>query len=59
MLHRHYLWGLALHKLPVALVLMGLMKSAGVNAVSRWFVLAVFGLMPLIGMYVYDYVMNS
>lgn len=51
--------GLALHKLPVALVLMGLMKSTGVSALSRWGVLAVFGLMPLIGMYGYDYVMHS
>ena len=51
--------GLALHKLPVALVLMGFMKSTGVSALSRWCLLAVFGLMPLIGMYVYDYIIDS
>ena len=44
--------GLALHKLPVALVLMGLMKSTGTKAITRWVMLSVFGLMPLVGMYI-------
>ena len=38
--------GLALHKLPVALVLMGLMKSTGTRAIQRWGMLMLFGLMP-------------
>lgn len=51
--------GLALHKLPVALVLMGLMKSTGTNIITRWGMLIMFGLMPLLGMWAYDSIMHS
>jgi hypothetical protein len=51
--------GLALHKLPVALVLMGLMKSTGTNVLIRWGMLIMFGLMPLLGMWGYDAIMHS
>lgn len=51
--------GLALHKLPVALVLMGLMKSTGTKVLTRWVMLCVFGLMPLVGMYSYDFLMHN
>ena len=51
--------GLALHKLPVALVLMGLMKSTGTKALTRWVMLGVFGLMPLVGMHTYDYLIHN
>lgn len=51
--------GLALHKLPVALVLMGLMKSTGTRAIQRWGMLVLFGVMPLIGMWTYDAIIHS
>lgn len=51
--------GLALHKIPVALVLMGLMKSTGTNVITRWGMLALFGLMPLIGMWAYETIISS
>ena len=51
--------GLALHKLPVALVLMGLIKSTGASKVSRWCLLILFGLMPGLGMYIYDLIIHS
>ena len=51
--------GLAIHKFPVALVLMGLMKSIGSSAIVRWGLLSMFGLMPLLGMYFYDSILHS
>ena len=51
--------GLAIHKLPVALVLMGLMKSIGSSPLVRWGLLSMFGLMPLFGMYFYDTIIHS
>jgi zinc and cadmium transporter len=51
--------GLAIHKLPVALVLMGLMKSIGSSSLVRWGLLSMFGLMPLFGMYFYDTILHS
>jgi zinc transporter ZupT len=51
--------GLAIHKLPVALVLMGLIKSTGATKVSRWCLLTLFGIMPGLGMYLYDAIIHS
>jgi zinc and cadmium transporter len=51
--------GLALHKLPVALVLMGLIKSTGANKITRWSLLTLFGIMPGFGMYIYDTIIHS
>jgi zinc and cadmium transporter len=51
--------GLAIHKLPVALVLMGLIKSTGASTITRWSLLVAFGLMPLMGMSVYEWIMDS
>ena len=51
--------GLALHKLPVALVLMGLIKSTGATKISRWCLLTLFGIMPGLGMYLYDTIIHS
>jgi hypothetical protein len=51
--------GLAFHKFPVALVLMGLIKSTGSSSFVRWGLLSVFGLMPLFGMYIYDTILHS
>ncbi|PCJ81412.1 MAG: hypothetical protein COA49_04765 [Bacteroidetes bacterium] len=51
--------GLALHKLPVALVLMGLIKSTGATKLVRWSLITLFGLMPLAGMYLYDGIIHS
>ena len=51
--------GLALHKLPVALVLMGLIKSTGATKVTRWGLLTLFGIMPGLGMYIYDTIIHS
>lgn len=51
--------GLALHKLPVAIVLMGLIKSTGATKMSRWCLLTLFGIMPVFGMYLYDTIIHS
>ena len=51
--------GLALHKLPVALVLMGLIKSTGATKITRWSLLTLFGIMPGLGMYIYDTIIHS
>ena len=51
--------GLSLHKLPVALVLMGLMKSTRTKPIMRWGMLILFGLMPLMGMYAYNYIIHA
>ena len=51
--------GLAIHKLPVALVLMGLIKSTGATKVTRWGFLTLFGIMPGLGMYIYDTIIHS
>ena len=51
--------GLVFHKLPVAIVLMGLMKSTGIRTVQRWGMLVLFGLMPLIGIWTYDAIIHS
>ncbi len=51
--------GLALHKLPVAIVLMGLIKSTGATKMSRWCLLTLFGIMPVLGMYLYDTIIHS
>ena len=52
-------FGLAIHKLPVALVLMGLIKSTGATKVTRWGLLTLFGIMPGLGMYIYDTIIHS
>ena len=51
--------GLALHKLPVAIVLMGLIKSTGATKMSRWCLLTLFGIMPVLGMFLYDTIIHS
>jgi hypothetical protein len=51
--------GLILHKLPVALVLMGMLDGLGIKRSSRWLAMLVFGLMPLIGMLLYDVLVHS
>jgi len=51
--------GLAIHKFPVALVLMGLIKSTGSSSFVRWGLLSLFGLMPLFGMCIYDTILHS
>ena len=51
--------GLILHKLPVALVLMGMLDALGIKRSSRWLAILVFGLMPLTGMMLYDVLVHS
>ncbi|HBP44627.1 MAG TPA: hypothetical protein DD635_01900 [Flavobacteriales bacterium] len=51
--------GLILHKLPVALVLMGMMDALGIKRSSRWLAIVVFGLMPLTGMLLYDVMVHA
>lgn len=51
--------GLALHKFPVALVLMSLVKATNFSLVKRWGFLLLFGLMPWLGMEVYDMIVHS
>ena len=53
------LMGLILHKLPVALVLMGMLDALGIKRSSRWLSMVVFGLMPLTGMLLYDVLVHA
>ena len=53
------LMGLILHKLPVALVLMGMLDALGIKRSSRWLAMVVFGLMPLAGMLLYDVLIHA
>ena len=51
--------GLILHKLPVALVLMGMLDALGIKRSSRWLAMVVFGLMPLAGMMLFDVLVHA
>jgi zinc and cadmium transporter len=51
--------GLALHKLPVAMVLMGLISTTKSSGFVKWGMISVFGLMPLLGMLIYDGIIHS
>ena len=51
--------GLALHKLPVAMVLMGLISTTKSSVFIRWGMICAFGLMPLLGMLLYDGIIHS
>jgi hypothetical protein len=53
------LTGLALHHVPVALVLMGLFQASGVQLVRRWILISLFGLMPLVGMGLFEWLVHS
>lgn len=53
------LTGLALHHIPVALVLMGLLQAAGINAFRRWLLISIFGTMPLVGMGVFEVLVHA
>lgn len=53
------LLGLALHKLPVALVLMSLLTGLGLTRARAWFMLIIFGLMPIAGMLAYEGIIHS
>ena len=39
-------------------VLMGLIKSTGATKISRWCLLTLFGIMPGLGMYLYDTIIH-
>ncbi|MCH2199373.1 MAG: ZIP family metal transporter [Flavobacteriales bacterium] len=51
--------GLLIHKLPVAFVLAGMLLSSGISAAKRWIYLAVFALMPVVGMYLSDLLIHA
>ena len=51
--------GLILHKLPVALVLMGMLDALGIKRSLRWLAMLMFGLMPLTGILLYDVLVHS
>lgn len=51
--------GLALHKLPVALVLMSLLSGLKMPRIQTWGLLTLFGLMPLAGMAFYEVLIHS
>lgn len=51
--------GLILHKFPVALVLMGMLDALGIKRAHRWLAMLTFGLMPIIGMLLYDVLLHS
>jgi len=53
------LTGLALHHIPVALVLMGLFQASGVPAARRWVLISLFGAMPLLGMGLFEWLVHS
>lgn len=48
------MFGLILHKFPVALVLMSMLDAFGVSRAKQWSALVFFGLTPLLGMLVYS-----
>ncbi|MDG2425064.1 MAG: ZIP family metal transporter [Flavobacteriales bacterium] len=50
--HRPLLFGLVLHKLPVAVALMALLRASGAGAGRRWSWVLVFGAMPAVGILV-------
>ena len=51
--------GLILHKLPVTLVLMGMLDALGIKRSLRWLAMLVFGLMPLTGILLYNVLVHS
>lgn len=53
------LLGLALHKLPVALVLMSLLSGLGLTQTRAWLMLIAFGLMPISGMLAYEGIIHG
>ena len=53
------LTGLALHHIPVALVLMGLFQASGVSAPRRWLLITAFGSMPWLGMLLFEVLVHS
>jgi hypothetical protein len=52
------LLGLAVHKLPVAVVLMSLLRDLEMTQWGRWALMTLFGLMPVAGMWVYDWMVH-
>ncbi len=53
------LLGLALHKLPVALVLMSLLSGLRTSHLAQWALITFFGLMPIAGMLAYEALVHS
>jgi hypothetical protein len=50
--------GILIHKLPVAMVLAGMLLSSGLKAGYRWTLIALFGLMPVFGLLLTDVLIN-
>lgn len=50
--------GILIHKLPVAMVLAGMLLSSGLKAGYRWTLIALFGLMPVFGLILTDVLIN-
>ncbi|MDG2245809.1 MAG: ZIP family metal transporter [Flavobacteriales bacterium] len=50
--------GIIIHKLPVAMVLAGMLLSAGLKSGIRWGLLLVFGLMPVAGLLLSDLLLH-
>jgi hypothetical protein len=53
------LLGIAMHHIPVAVVIMGLMQALGVTRGRRWLALTAFGLMPALGMGIFEWILHS
>ncbi|MEY5044418.1 MAG: hypothetical protein RJA19_1645 [Bacteroidota bacterium] len=53
------LLGIAMHHIPVAVVIMGLMQALGVTRGRRWLALTAFGLMPALGMGLFEWILHS
>lgn len=53
------LLGIAMHHIPVAVVIMGLMQALGVSRGRRWIALTAFGLMPALGMGLFEWILHS
>lgn len=50
--------GIIIHKLPVAMVLAGMLLSAGLKSGIRWGLLLIFGLMPVAGLVLSDMLLH-
>lgn len=51
--------GILIHKLPVALVLAGILVGSEISKWKAWLYLAIFGLMPIAGMFLGDMIIHA
>jgi zinc transporter ZupT len=51
--------GLIIHKFPVAMVLAGMLAAGGLNKAKQWIYVAIFGLMPVMGIFLGDVIIHT